>query len=194
MRHESHTFIGHLRDAVEAWRKENGWSRETVVMHIVDTHERIDAPATTGIVFDPPTRDTFERAKVNADRVFRWLDDVTKDGNTVPTNFLPSILSALPHARRMALVNLWIQPLDLTAGPYGHNDDSVEPETLGVFTDLVKTSAAAQTAVADLLDGISPGEIERARISLGAAMSSIQKALHLAEHHLMPTPEHEARS
>lgn len=34
--------------------------------------------------------------KVNADRVFRWLDDGTKDTNLVPANFVPSILAALP--------------------------------------------------------------------------------------------------
>ena len=188
MRNGSHTFIGHLRDAIEAWRKDNGWSRETVVMLIVEAHERHDGPSATGIVFDPPTRDTFERAKVNADRVFRWLDDVTKDSNTAPANFLPSILLALPLDRRMALVNRWLIPLGLGCSPSHHGH--VEAfETLGVFTDLVKTSAAAQTAVADLLDGIAPGELDRARVSLSAALGSIQDALILTEHHLSPSLE-----
>ncbi|MCS9500340.1 hypothetical protein N1E27_29850, partial [Pseudomonas aeruginosa] len=92
MRTESHTLISTLLGVVNQWRRREGWSRETVVQHIVEAHERIQGALVTGIVFDPPTRDTTERMKVNADRVFRWLDDGTKDTNLVPANFVPSIL------------------------------------------------------------------------------------------------------
>ena len=79
MQHGSHnrTLIAILRDAVEAWRKRNGWSRETAAQTIVDAHERIGGPANSGIVFEPPSIDAFKRVKANADRIFRWLDDVT---------------------------------------------------------------------------------------------------------------------
>ena len=182
MRNGSHTFIGHLRDAIEAWRKANGWSRETAVMNIVDAHEKIDGPSITGIVFSPPSRDTFERAKANADRVFRWLDDVTKDNNTVPANFLPSILLALPLPLRLDLVNHWLTPLGIACRPLGHGD--VDESTLCVFKSLVHSSSAAQASVADLLDGIDPGEIERAHVSLCEAQLCIQDALILTERKL----------
>ncbi|MBN0437935.1 hypothetical protein JTM67_36255, partial [Pseudomonas aeruginosa] len=84
MRNESHTLISTLLGVVNQWRRREGWSRETVVQHIVEAHERIQGALVTGIVFDPPTRDATERMKVNADRVFRWLDDGTKDTNLVP--------------------------------------------------------------------------------------------------------------
>src|SRR5471030_1880418 len=97
MRNESHqTFIGTMRDHVIAWRKREGWSRESVVAAIVDAHELTEGPATTGIAFDPTTRDVFERQKVNADRVFRWLDDEGKDTNLLPANFIHSIWAAMP--------------------------------------------------------------------------------------------------
>lgn len=97
MRHEPHkTVIGIFRETIEAWRKREGWSRETVCQLIVEAHERIDGPAATGIHFDPPTRDMFERQKVNAERIFRWLDDVSKDRNLLPPNFQPSIEAAFP--------------------------------------------------------------------------------------------------
>ena len=185
MRNGSHnTFIARLRDTLEAWRKQNGWSRETLVMVIVEAHDQIDGPATTGIVFDPPTRDAFERVKVNADRVFRWLDDITKDTNTLPANFIPSVLRALPMDRRIALLNAWLCDFDVVCQPAQPDDDADTPQTLGVFTDLVRTSASAQASVADLLDGVDPGEIDKARVALSATLGSINRALHLIDHHI----------
>ena len=180
MRNGSHTFIGHLRDAIEAWRKDNGWSRETVVMHIVEAHERNDGPTATGIVFDPPTRDTFERAKVNADRVFRWLDDVTKDGNTCPANFIPSILSALPVDRRIGLLNQWLMPIDVACHPL---TVSVNPpaSAIAMFKELVKESSEAQASMANLVDGIEPGELKAAHTELCEALIATKRALELTE-------------
>lgn len=183
MRNGSHTFIGHLRDAIDAWRKDNGWSRETVVMHIVDAHERADGPTATGIVFDPPTRDTFERAKVNADRVFRWLDDVTKDGNTVPANFLSSLLQALPTDRRITLLNQWLVPLDVACRPL-HVDAASADSAVAVFKILVKECSEAHASMANLLDGIAPGELETAHTELCEALVAIKRAIELTERKL----------
>lgn len=95
--HNPHkTRIAMYRECVEEWRKREGWSRETVCQMIVEAHERIAGPATTGIRFEPPTTDTYERQKVNAERIFRWLDDVSKDKNLLPANFEASIEEAMP--------------------------------------------------------------------------------------------------
>lgn len=90
------TRIAMYRECVEEMRKREGWSRETVCQMIVEAHERIGGPATTGIRFEPPTTDAYERQKVNAERIFRWLDDVTKDKNLLPANFEASIEEAMP--------------------------------------------------------------------------------------------------
>lgn len=183
MRHGSHTFIGHLRDAIEAWRKANGWSRETVVQAIVEAHEQIGGPSGTGIVFDPPTRDTFERAKVNADRVFRWLDDVTKDGNTCPANFLPSILAALPLDRRIGLLNHWLLPVDVACRPLPTSATPADT-TVAVFQHLIREAADAQAAMAPLIDGIAPGELKDAHTELCQALIATQRAIDLTERKL----------
>ena len=183
MRNGSHTFIGRLRDAIEAWRKANGWSRETVVMLIVEAHERHDGPSATGITFDPPTRDTFERAKVNADRVFRWLDDVTKDGNTCPANFLPSILAALPLDRRIGLLNHWLMPVDITCRPL-HLSAAAGDTAVAVFKDMVRESAEAQASMANLLDGVAQGELKAAHTELCEALIAIRRAIALTERKL----------
>lgn len=183
MRNGSHTFIGSLRDAVESWRKCNGWSRETVVMLIVEAHERHNGTTATGIVFDPPTRDSFERAKVNADRVFRWLDDVTKDTNTIPANFLPSILAALPIDRRITLLNQWFVPLEVTCRPL-HLPPNPDASAVSVFKDLVKESAEAQASMANLIDGIAPGELENAHTELCEALIATKRAIELTERKL----------
>lgn len=52
MRNESHTLISTLLGVVNQWRRREGWSRETVVQHIVEAHERIQelwSPASSSI-------------------------------------------------------------------------------------------------------------------------------------------------
>jgi hypothetical protein len=90
------TLVALVQAIVDEWRKRENWSRETVCQHIVGAHERIGGPITTGIRFEPPTMDAYERQKVNAERMYRWFDDKSKDRNLLPLNFLPSILAALP--------------------------------------------------------------------------------------------------
>lgn len=169
MQHESHrTLIAILRDAVEAWRKRNGWSRETAAQMIVDAHERIGGPAVSGIVFDPPSRDTFERAKANADRIFRWLDDLTKDRNHLPPNFIPSILAALPADLLTAAVNDLLRPLNLACRMLPAKIDDSDT-TIRLFKGMLTVSAEASAAMADLLDGVDPGELERAQTAISEA-------------------------
>ena len=103
--HTSHskTAITVVREHVEDWRRAERWSRESMADQIVQAHERIDGPRTTGIKFEPHTTDAYERQRVNADRIYRWLDDHSKDNNLLTVNFLPSILAALPEDRRLHL-------------------------------------------------------------------------------------------
>src|SRR5688572_19269246 len=135
MRNDSHnTLIGTIRTAVVEWRKREGWSRESVVQEIVNKHEEIGAPAVTDIAFDPVTRDAFGRMKVNADRVFRWLDDESKDTNLLPVNFLPSILAALP-------TDLQLQVLGVLARPLGLEVNSAETNESPAFNPLTHASS-----------------------------------------------------
>lgn len=115
MRHESQTFIALIRNSVEEWRKSEGWSRETVCQSIVDTHIKNKADQSTGLEFEPGSRDAFKRQKANADRIYRWLDDVSKDSTLLPTNFIPTVIHALPRHIRLACINEFLSRFGMHA-------------------------------------------------------------------------------
>lgn len=152
MRHESHkSLIAVVREHTSAWRKAMDWSRETMVDAIVLAHEQLNGPAVTGIRFDPQTRDTFARMKVNADRVSRWLDDESKDSNLLPANFLPSILAAMPHDRRRHCVDDLLRPLGLAVRSL--QLAALRGVDVGQVTNLMREQTEASAAAAALLDG-----------------------------------------
>ncbi len=169
------TLIGLVREHVNACRKALGWSREAVADVIVEAHERIGGIGTTGIRFEPKTTDTFERAKVNADRIFRWLDDDTKDTNLLPANFLPSILAGLPVEDRITLVNNILAPLGLTVRRLDGDTHQAQSATKHLVS-IAKEVAEAQSAVANLIDGATLSELQRAERELAEAERTIQKA------------------
>ncbi|QOY96359.1 hypothetical protein IM543_11365 [Massilia sp. UMI-21] len=162
MRNDSHnTLIGTIRAAVVEWRKREGWSRESVVQEIVAKHEEIDGPTITDITFDPNTRDAFQRLKVNADRVFRWLDDESKDTNLLPVNFLPSILAALPIDLRLQVVGGLIRPLGLEVRSSEHAETPAFNPMVHASSIIKEGSEAAQ-AVLKVGAGASQDVIEQA--------------------------------
>lgn len=176
------TLIAIIRDHVEDWRRENAWSRETVADQIVQAHDMIGGPRLTGIAFDPPTRDTFERMRVNADRIFRWLDDATKEKNLLPANFIWSILAALPLERRIHLADDLLHPAGLAVSC--ETEEGEEPTAQAVaihFRALVMHTADATVAMSDMVDGIHPGEAERAKKTLSIAGAAIQRARALVD-------------
>lgn len=178
MQHVTHkSAIAILRDHVVAWRMENQWSREMVADLIVQAHERIGADKLTGIRFEPPTTDQYERFRVNADRVFRWLDDTSKDRNILTLNMLWSVLAAFPMDRRIRCLNDLLQPIDITVRGIVECDGEVtQAEINAHFQDLVDHAGHATIATAALLDGIHSGEAEHAEAKLGLAAATIQRA------------------
>lgn len=161
MRNDSQTMIGTIREHVIAWRKREGWSREAVVQVIVEAHERIAGPVATGIVFDPTTRDAFERQKVNADRVFRWLDDESKDSNLLPVNFLPSIWAAMPMDVRLPCLADCLRPIGICVNSADCPEDS-EFDSVEHLRNLVRVSATAQLALINAPTGAALHQLEQA--------------------------------
>jgi hypothetical protein len=178
MQRSSHTWIAIIRDAVEAWRKQNGWSRETAAQMIVEAHECCGLQQVSGIVFDPHTRDTYERMKVNADRIFRWLDDVTKDNNLLCANFIPSILAALPAGQRMHLVDDLLRDHGMACRMVSTESDDTP---IGMLRSMMIESSEAQQAVAALLDGEDPGELEHAQRQIAEAQEVLRNAQNMVE-------------
>ncbi|UCV02325.1 hypothetical protein [Dechloromonas denitrificans] len=168
--------IAIVSDHVEAWRRENRWSRETVADLIVQAHGRIGGPIFTGITFEPPTVDTFERMRVNADRVFRWLDDRSKDKNLLPFNFILSVLAAIPEDRRVLLVNDLLQPVCLAVTTVIDGDIEPTPEEIAEhFRTIVTHTADATVATSQLLDGVHGDEAEHAEAKLNLAGAAIKR-------------------
>lgn len=188
------TPIAIIRDHVEGWRRDMRWSRETVAQQIVEAHERLGLDHLTGIRFEPPTTDAFERMRVNADKIFRWLDDATKDRNLLTVNFLWSILAAMPMDRRVALASALLAPVDLMAheeATIGVDMASGPDQTAVVvmhFRDVLASSSEAQVAMASMLDRIDPGEPEAARAKLSRTAAAVQRAITLMNRLLRRKP------
>lgn len=182
MRNDSHTLIGILRHHVGVWRKREDWSRETVCQHIVEAHETIGGPATTRIRFEPNTRDIYDRTKVNADRIFRWLDDEMKDVNLLPANFIFSLWAAMPVDVRLACINDCLEQFDLHAT--GHGDGSETSLDISYhFRDVVKESGEALLALAQVVDDQSLPALEKAEKEIGEAIEAkgrARRAIHAA--------------
>lgn len=177
MRNLSHTLIAVVRTHVQAWRKREGWSRETVVQMIVEAHEAAGAAITTGIRFEPGTTDAFGRAKVNADRVFRWLDDETKDNNLLPANFLPSVLQAMPLDVRTQCLDDVLLPLGLACRVLHADDDPAVVDAISHLRAMTTSDAAADQAVINLLDGATDAELVAAQRALRQKMHDASESL-----------------
>lgn len=175
MQNVSHkTTIAIVRDAVEAWRKENGWSRETVCQTIVEAHEAKGFDQVTGIVFEPKTTDAFKRQKVNADRIYRWLDDVAKDNNLLPVNFTVSILSAMPVALRVSTANAMLHSIGVVSR--SANGQQKAHSTLELLHDILKETAEAANSVAKLITSDTKEDLQLAHKEVSEAMEALKRA------------------
>lgn len=170
------TSLAILRDHVNAWRKKNHWSRETVVHEIVDMHAKMGADTLTGIRFDPNTQDVFERTKVNAERVFRWLDDDSKDNNLMPLNFMPSVLSAMPPDIRVACMNDLFRFIGVVIRPLAVYSGDTLDATKSLIR-IIKENADANVALAALTDGVTYTELVTAQKELSESIETLQSAL-----------------
>jgi hypothetical protein len=142
MRNDSHTtLISRLAAYVDDWRKDEGMSQITVVDAIVKAHDAMAGPAATGIHFEK-NPDEWNRQKANSDRVWRWLDDKSKDRNLLPANFLPSILAAMPDETRRAFLSEMLAPLGLGIRALDGADDGDLS-----FEHICDTHIEAATAV-----------------------------------------------
>lgn len=119
MRNTSHkTKLAILMEHVDQWRARAG-SREAVAVAIVEMHQRLGMETATGIRFEVKG-DSFTLAKNAADRIFRWLDDRTKETNFMPANFEQSILAAMPEDIRLSCVSEILRPLGLVPRSHMH--------------------------------------------------------------------------
>ncbi|MFZ3193725.1 MAG: toxin YdaT family protein [Moraxellaceae bacterium] len=178
-RQQSHnTLISTVLGHVNAWRRDARLSRESVVQLIVEAHERVGGH--TEIHFDQGPSDAFQRMKNAADRVFRWLDDQTKDTNFLPANFLPSILAAMPLEVRCACVNELLEQTGLAAHVPA-DADSAHLDPIDALRRVLKEGGDVEQALAGLLDGYDEAELLEAQRQIAEAEQAIKEARTMVE-------------
>ena len=175
MRGKSHdTWISIIGSAVNQWKRQNDWSRETVADQIVQSHVNNHSHLSSGISFDTKgSGDEYRRQHTNANKIFRWLDEITKDNNLLPTNFIKSILLAMPVDMRLKAVNAMLIDLGLTAKTINQAEYK---DPLEMLRELMHKTSEVNNAYAQLVDGIDPGELELALEANNSAMSALTEA------------------
>lgn len=114
---------------------------------------------------------------MNADRVFRWLDDETKDNNLLPANFLPSVLQAMPLDVRTQCIDDVLLPLGLACRVLHADDDPAVVDAISHLRAMTKSDAAADQAVINLLDGATDAELVAAQRALRQKMHDASESL-----------------
>lgn len=168
------TWIAIIGGAVNQWKRQHDWSRETVADQIVQSHVNNSSHLVTGINFETQGNgDEYRRQHSNANKIFRWLDELTKDNNLLPTNFIKSILKAMPMALRLKTVNTLLIDLELTAKPivYGNHAEPLE-----MLRHILQETSEVTNAYAQLVDGIEPGELELALETSISAIATLTEA------------------
>lgn len=185
MRDTSHkTVIGILRDAVEVWRKRGRLSQMAVVDSIVEAHYRLGFDAISEIEFEDGGRDTYRRMQTNAERVYRWLDDQSKPNNLLPTNFITSILAALPSDLLVETVNQLLVRVGLVA--HALDSNAKDFDVTRILQAVAREGGEATASLADLLDGASEAELLVAQRQLEESLNVQATALKLVETRLAP--------
>lgn len=177
---EHHTVIGVFAAAATRWMRDTGSSQATVAQYLVEAHNAIGAERTTRIVFDPATQDTYERMKINAERIFRWLDELTKDRNLLPANFIPSFLAGLPDELRLWVANEMLRPAGLAARAISAEGAGLS-DLPDMFRAMLTEGAEAEVAITRLLDGASAEELKDAHLQLTQDLDSRSQLLMAVE-------------
>lgn len=167
------TKLALLLHYVDEWRKQAG-SRETVARIIVETHIARGANGLAKLQFDT-SGDVFTWGKNAADRIFRWLDDKTKDNNFMPVNFEDSIVAAMPPDIRLAYLNEWLGAFGLAVqglAPLDANRFNATAHLVAVS----KESSEAVGAIAGLVSDPSDAGLARAEKELMEAEEAARAA------------------
>lgn len=176
--HLHKTPISGLLDQLNAWGAEKQLTHEAIADEIVIAHETFGRELVSKIVFEP-MRDEGKRLYTNGVRIYRWLDDSSKEKNLLSVNFLPSILLAMPVERRNAWLCDYLRPLGL--GIRELEDGELSPITLQDVCDVANSDAAAMQALSAVLQNPSPAVIEHARAMLANSRNKKKRLMRALE-------------
>jgi hypothetical protein len=165
------TKLAILMEFVDQWRVRAG-SREAVAVAIVEAHVGSGFNGRAKLQFDTHG-DSFTLAKNAADRVFRWLDDKTKDSNFMPANFEDSILLAMPEDLRLGYLNAWLRPFGMAAKGLHEIDESATPSQ--ILPGTIKECSEATFALASLPDNPTESDLDAADREFVEAIEQLRK-------------------
>lgn len=170
--HES--WIGIQRTYLRTWMRRDRLSRETVVDHIVEAYERLyTAQGLNEVRFESRDRDPVTRMKVNAERVFRWLDDETKDNNLLGANFVLPILAAMPADLRISCANELLLPAHM--GVRLLERDGQETDVVSLLKGVMKECGDVEKSLVSLMDGASEEVLLEMQREVAEAEQAIQR-------------------
>lgn len=169
------TQLAIINEGVRKWQKSAGLSsKEAIGDLIVQAHYEHGFDITTGITFQMTGNDEYHRMHINSQKIFRWLDGVTKETNLLNVNFVPSILVNMPADIKQETVSALLKSIDYTGQPASAAAKPLDP--LDMLKDLVAQTASVKTSYLNLMDGIDPGEIEDALNQTELAIDQLIKA------------------
>ncbi|SET40768.1 hypothetical protein SAMN05216326_12536 [Nitrosomonas marina] len=174
------TWVAIISDHVDKWRRSAGMSREAVAEMIISEYQFANKARLPGIkdFSNDKTGDidtNFEARRVNADRIFRWLDDRTKDSTLLPANFIPSVLSAMPDEYRTHCVNELFMQIGFCAQALSSEHSDEEETVLSHLQLIMKEGGEAELAMSRLVDGETFDELTQAEKEIADLIESLPR-------------------
>lgn len=172
------SWIRVLRDAFDLWRIREGLNEQSVADRVAEVHHGRGFAAETGVSFHPVSgsADRAARAlRTNAQKLFRWLDDESKDTNLLTVNLLRSTLAALPMDLRLRAAGRMLAEVDLAVSPL----TPAEPASrVALLADLARESGEGIAAFAGLCEpsALAQADLD-ALIAVDSELAEAQAAL-----------------
>lgn len=179
MRHlPQRSVISVVADYCRRWlASDSRMSREAVADSVVNTYYRMQFDRVVGIDFRRAGQNPTRALKTNAERFWRWLNDVDKCNTLLPPNLLPVVLGAMPLELRAACAQELLAPCGLSVGIHG---SAMSNENLHVLLrQMLKEGGEANVAFASLLDrhGDDRNSLLEARSELVEARAAFDAAI-----------------
>lgn len=179
MRSSSHkTVIGVIRDHVDMWRKRQGLSHQAAASELVSIYFQHRFDRVWPIDFRQ-SGDAYMATKANSERIWRWLDDQTKDSTLLPVNFVQVVLLALPADIRLMCVAEMLAPVAIS--PVLQVADTPAESHTELLVASARESGEAVAAMAGLSESTPVGELKRAQAEILQAIAAQQAALRHVE-------------
>ncbi|MBO1894201.1 hypothetical protein HNW13_000075 [Shewanella sp. BF02_Schw] len=184
MKHKSRLDL--LMVAIHRWLEMPKVSRSIIAAEVVASVDALGlagALAKEGISFNC-TSDSYNDARVNAQKIFRWLGQY-QENHAMPERLFhveQVILAAMPQQLKLNYLNAVYAMVGVTVVA-DHGLSSAEINTATLAISLTKENAEAQVAVIQLGDAPNREAVIAAHRELSESRGTTQAAMDLLEKH-----------